>query len=67
MGSLTGQLLISGGGVYDPNFRHTVILLGEHNADGALGVVLNRALNITVQETLPTLSHLVPSGEPLFP
>ncbi len=66
MESLQGRLLISSGGLHDPNFRHTVILLGEHNADGALGVVLNRALNITVQETLPTLSHLVPSGEPLF-
>ena len=66
MQSLRGELLISGGGLYDPNFRHTVILVGEHNADGALGVVLNRALNVTVQESLPTLSHLVPAGAPLF-
>ena len=35
------MMLISGGGLYDPNFRHTVVLVGEHNADGALGVVLN--------------------------
>lgn len=66
MESLRGHLLISSGGLYDPNFRHTVVLVGEHNADGALGVVLNRALDITVQKTIPMLSDLVPPDEPLF-
>jgi putative transcriptional regulator len=66
MESLRGRLLISSGGLYDPNFRHTVVLVGEHNADGALGVVLNRVLDVTVQKTLPALSELVPPGEPLF-
>ena len=66
MESLQGRLLISSGGLYDPNFRHTVVLVGEHSSDGALGVVLNRALDVTVEEALPPLSDLVPSGEPLF-
>ena len=66
MESLRGQLLISSGGLYDPNFRHTVTLLGEHNADGALGVVLNRPLDVTVEQVFPPLSGLVPSGELLF-
>ena len=66
MDSLRGRLLISSGGLFDPNFRHTVVLVGEHNADGALGVVLNRALNVTVQESVPALGGLVPAGEPLF-
>ena len=66
MESLRGHLLISNGRLFDPNFRHTVVLVGEHNADGALGVVLNRALNVTVQEAVPGLSGLVPAGEPLF-
>lgn len=66
MQSLRGRLLISSGGLYDPNFRHTVVLLGEHNAEGALGVVLNRALDVTVEETVPPLSDLVPPGELLF-
>ncbi len=66
MESLRGRLLISSGGLYDPNFRHTVILVGEHNADGALGIVLNRALNVTVQKAVPALSALVPAGELLF-
>ena len=66
MESLRGQLLISSGGLYDPNFRHTVVLIGEHNADGALGVVLNRALDVTVEEATPPLSDLVQPGALLF-
>jgi putative transcriptional regulator len=66
MESLRGRLLISSGGLYDPNFRHTVVLVGEHTADGALGLVLNRALEVTVESALPTLRHLVPPDEVLF-
>lgn len=66
MKSLRGQLLISSGGLYDPNFRHTVVLVGEHNPDGALGVVLNRALDITVEKAFPPLGKLVTPGQHLF-
>lgn len=66
MESLRGRLLISGGGLYDPNFRHTVVLVGEHNAEGALGVILNRALDVTVEEIFPPLASLVPPGAPLY-
>lgn len=63
---LRGQLLISSGGLHDPNFRHTVVLIGDHNEEGALGVVLNRALEVSVSDAVPELSGLVPSGEVLF-
>lgn len=66
MESLRGQLLISGGGLFDPNFRHTVVLVGEHNAEGALGVVLNRPLDVTVHQAVPVLADLVGPEEPLF-
>lgn len=66
MKSLKGQLLISSGGLFDPNFRHTVVLIGEHTENGALGVVLNRALNVTVGEAVPALAELVPPGTPLY-
>jgi putative transcriptional regulator len=66
MENLKGQLLISSGGLFDPNFRHTVVLVGEHNADGALGIILNRALDVTVEEAVPPLSPLIPGGEMLF-
>lgn len=66
MKSLKGQLLISSGGLYDPNFRHTVVLLGEHGDEGAVGVVLNRPLNMTVAQAVPPLADLVGPDEPLF-
>jgi putative transcriptional regulator len=66
MDSLRGHLLISSGGLYDPNFRHTVVLIGEHTEDGALGVVLNRPLDATVHDAVPYLADLVPPDDPLF-
>lgn len=42
------------------------MLVGEHNADGALGVVLNRALEVTVAEAVPPLGELVPEGALLY-
>lgn len=66
MESLRGRLLISSGSLFDPNFRHTVVLVGEHNAEGALGVVLNRPLDVTVHEAVPVLRDLVGPAEPLF-
>ncbi len=66
MARLKGQLLISDGGLYDPNFRHTVVLMGQHDALGAVGVILNRPLGMTVEEAVPPLADLVETGAPLF-
>lgn len=66
MESLRGHLLISSGGLYDPNFRHTVVLVGEHNEEGALGVVLNRALDVTVGDAVPVLAPLVGADALLY-
>ncbi len=48
--SLSGQLLVASRSLRDPNFRQTVVLLLEHNDDGALGVVLNRLAERTVEQ-----------------
>lgn len=66
MHSLKGQLLISGGGLYDPNFRHTVVLIGEHDERGAVGIVLNRTLEVTVEDAVPALADLTAPGDTLF-
>ena len=66
MKSLKGRLLVSGGGLYDANFRHTVVLVGEHDARGAVGVILNRALSTTVAESVAPLATLVGPDTPLF-
>jgi putative transcriptional regulator len=58
MRSLRGQLLVAGPGLYDPNFRRTVVLLGEHGDDGAMGLVLNRVSTVTVEEAVPPVAAL---------
>lgn len=58
MESLRGHLVIAGPGLLDPNFWRTVVLVGEHTDEGALGVVLNRSSETTVDEALPELALL---------
>ena len=66
MENLLGSLLIANGTLMDPNFRRTVVVITEHNESGAMGVVLNRPANVSVEEAAPALSSLVPSGFPIF-
>lgn len=66
MDSLRGHLLISGASLVDPNFRRTVVLVGHHDEEGAVGVVLNREADVLVEEAVPALASLVPQGERLF-
>jgi putative transcriptional regulator len=56
--SLRGHLLIAGPALVDPNFWRTVVLVGEHSDEGALGVVLNRSSDTSVEEALPELALL---------
>ena len=58
MDSLRGNLLVAGPGLVDPNFRRTVVLVGEHGEEGAMGVVLNRPSEIEVEEAVPPLGEL---------
>ncbi|WP_196802565.1 YqgE/AlgH family protein [Magnetospirillum fulvum] len=43
-GYLAGQLLIAMPQMSDPRFARTVVYLCAHNAEGAMGLVVNRAL-----------------------
>lgn len=63
MRSLRGQLLVAGPALLDPNFHRTVVLLGEHGEDGAMGVVLNRVSEVTVADAVPPIADLVGDGE----
>jgi putative transcriptional regulator len=64
--SLRGQLLVAGPGLVDPNFHRTVVLVGEHNDEGAMGVVLNRPSSVTVGEAIPPLVELVDGNELVY-
>ena len=57
--SLRGHLLVAGPSLLDPNFHRTVVLVGEHGDEGAMGVVLNRPSGVTVGEAVPPLVDLV--------
>lgn len=54
--SLTNQLLIAMPGMADPNFSTTVTLICEHNEEGALGIVINRPLEINLGGLFDQLS-----------
>lgn len=42
--SLAGSLLLAHPALRDPNFKRAVVLMSVHNAEGAMGIVLNRPL-----------------------
>jgi putative transcriptional regulator len=64
--TLQGQLLIASPGLLDPNFRRTVVLVTEHNEEGAAGLVLNRPSPTEVSEVVPLLEPLVEDGEQVW-
>jgi len=55
MPSFAGQLLIARPSLVDPNFAKSVVLIARHDEDGALGLVLNQPLEVTVKEACETL------------
>jgi putative transcriptional regulator len=63
--SLRGKLLIASPALVDPNFARSVVLITEHTDDGAMGVVLNRPSETSVEEVAPELAAVVDS-EPVF-
>src|SRR3954454_24133567 len=50
---LTGRLLVATPRLDDPNFRRTVVLMLDHGEEGALGIVVNRPLEVDVEAVLP--------------
>lgn len=44
--NLTNQFLIAMPNLADPNFFHSVTFLCEHNKDGAMGLTINRTIDI---------------------
>ncbi len=66
MESLKGKLLLASPTLSDPNFARTVVLVAEHNEDGAMGLVLNRPATTTVAESAPELEELVDAEEPIY-
>lgn len=61
-GSFAGQLLVATPEMNDPRFRQTVILMVQHDAKGALGIVINRPMKeMPIKQLLDAL-HLDSRG-----
>jgi putative transcriptional regulator len=46
------QFLVAMPGLQDENFDHSVTLMCEHNDDGAIGLVINRPIELTFSEMM---------------
>lgn len=71
--SLRGQFLVAGPNLRDPNFFKTVVLILEHAAEGAMGLVVNRPSSLSVGNALaghldlPDADEMVYVGGPVEP
>ncbi len=62
----TGQLLVATPVLGDPNFARSVVLILDHDGDGALGVVVNRPTELPVTSVLEPWGDLVCQPDVLF-
>ncbi len=49
---LTNQFLVAMPMLSDPNFSQTVTYISEHNANGALGLIINLPLDLSLGQLL---------------
>ncbi|HEY5759217.1 MAG TPA: YqgE/AlgH family protein [Steroidobacter sp.] len=61
---LTNQFLIAMPAMTDSNFSQTVTFIWEHNADGALGIIINRPLQMRLLDVFEQLK--MPTGPGVF-
>ncbi len=67
MSSLQGQFLIAGPDLLDPNFHRTVVLIIEHNEQGALGLIVNRPTSVNIASVWEQASVLpCPISQPVY-
>ncbi|WP_333769264.1 YqgE/AlgH family protein [Streptomyces sp. IBSBF 2435] len=64
--SLTGRLLVATPKLADPNFDRAVVLLLDHDAEGSLGVVLNRPTPVGVGDVLQPWAALAGLPQVVF-
>ncbi len=65
-----GLLLVAEPAMLDPNFRHAVVLLCDHDENGSFGLILNKPTNLQLAEVLAEpvdLDHPLFLGGPVQP
>ena len=63
---VTGRLLVATPVLLDPNFFRAVVLILEQGDDGALGLTLNRVLDVSPGEYLPMWTELISAPDAIF-
>lgn len=57
MKSLQGHFLVAAAGLLDPNFYKSVVLILQHNQDGAMGIIINRPTTMTLIQAWKQVSE----------
>lgn len=64
---LKGKVLIASPKLLDPNFAQTVVLIVQHDENGAMGLVINRATQTSVRDAWTQVSSVpYPNDDPLY-
>ena len=61
--NLTKQFLIAMPAMADPNFSRTLTFICEHNERGALGIVVNRPIDVTLASLFKQVEIELPDAE----
>jgi putative transcriptional regulator len=62
--SLANHFLIAMPAMTDPNFSRTLTYICEHNADGAIGIIVNRPMEMTLGNLFQRVNIELEPGEP---
>jgi putative transcriptional regulator len=63
MSSLEGHLLIAMPGMQDPNFNETVAFICKHDENGAIGIVVNRPSDMSLEDVCRQLKFETNLGD----
>jgi len=61
-----GRFLVAARDLRDPNFAQTVVLLVHYDAQGAMGLIVNRPTGRLAGELLPELQELASEDQAIF-
>ncbi|HXZ41490.1 MAG TPA: YqgE/AlgH family protein [Terriglobales bacterium] len=65
-GLAAGKLLVASRGLADPNFAQTVILLVRYDAQGVVGLVVNRRTHVPLSRVLDDLKAAKGRSDPIY-
>ena len=65
--NLTNHFLVAMPTMQDPNFKQSVIYLCEHNDEGAMGIIINQPIDISIADMLEQIDieRTLPLVDPL--